>query len=63
MAALARMRLSRKKSLLQELSVQHTLQKGSSPCQDEDQWQLQKAVVGAVSGWFCSRGLLCYDVW
>lgn len=49
MAALARMRLSRKKSLLQELREQHTLQKGSSLCQDEDQWQLQKAVVGTVS--------------
>nr|XP_009934671.1 PREDICTED: ellis-van Creveld syndrome protein [Opisthocomus hoazin] len=48
MAALARMRLSRKKSLLQELSVQHTLQKGSSPCQDEDQWQLQKAVESHI---------------
>ncbi|XP_027542178.1 ellis-van Creveld syndrome protein isoform X3 [Neopelma chrysocephalum] len=48
MAALARMRLSRKKSLLQELSEQHTLQKGSSPCQDEDQWQLQKAVESHI---------------
>ncbi|NXX83369.1 EVC protein, partial [Urocolius indicus] len=44
MAALARMRLSRKKSLLQELREQQTLQKVSSPCQDEDQWQLQRAV-------------------
>ncbi|NXY40317.1 EVC protein, partial [Ceuthmochares aereus] len=43
-AALARMKLSRKKSLLQDLKEQHTLQKGLSPCQDEDQWQLQKAV-------------------
>ncbi|XP_017944771.1 ellis-van Creveld syndrome protein isoform X4 [Manacus vitellinus] len=48
MAALACMRLSRKKSLLQELSEQHTLQKGSSPCQDEDQWQLQKAVESHI---------------
>ncbi|XP_054247574.1 evC complex member EVC [Indicator indicator] len=48
MAALARMRLSRKKSLLQELREQHTLQKGSSPCQDEDQWQLQKAVESHI---------------
>lgn len=63
MAVLARMRLSRKKSLLQELREQHTLQEGSSPCQDEDQWQLQKAVVGTVSGSFFSRGLICYDVW
>ncbi|NXS59893.1 EVC protein, partial [Brachypteracias leptosomus] len=47
-AALARMRLSRKKSLLQELREQHTLQKGSSPCQDEDQWQLQKAVESHI---------------
>ncbi|NXU87329.1 EVC protein, partial [Xiphorhynchus elegans] len=48
MAVLARMRLSRKKSLLWELSEQHTLQKGSSPCQDEDQWQLQKAVESHI---------------
>ncbi|NXN31284.1 EVC protein, partial [Nycticryphes semicollaris] len=48
MAALTRMRMSRKKSLLQELRVQHTLQKGSSPCQDEDQWQLQKAVESHI---------------
>ncbi|XP_061848896.1 evC complex member EVC [Colius striatus] len=48
MAALARMRLSRKKSLLQELREQQTLQKGSSPCQDEDQWQLQKAVESHI---------------
>ncbi|NXG46419.1 EVC protein, partial [Psilopogon haemacephalus] len=48
MAALARMRLSRKKSLLQELREQHTLQKGSSTCQDEDQWQLQKAVESHI---------------
>ncbi|XP_074003618.1 evC complex member EVC [Numenius arquata] len=48
MAALARMKMSRKKSLLQELRVQHTLQKGSSPCQDEDQWQLQKAVESHI---------------
>ncbi|NXM29044.1 EVC protein, partial [Oxyruncus cristatus] len=48
MAALARMRLSRKKSLLQELREQHTLQKGSSLCQDEDQWQLQKAVESHI---------------
>ncbi|NXJ94370.1 EVC protein, partial [Corythaixoides concolor] len=48
MATLTRMRLSRKKSLLQELREQHTLQKGSSPCQDEDQWQLQKAVKSHI---------------
>ncbi|NWH62815.1 EVC protein, partial [Geococcyx californianus] len=48
MAALARMRLSRKKSLLQELREQHTLQQGSSPCQDEDHWQLQKAVESHI---------------
>ncbi|XP_074947990.1 evC complex member EVC isoform X3 [Phalacrocorax aristotelis] len=48
MAALACMRMSRKKSLLQELREQHTLQKGSSPCQDEDQWQLQKAVESHI---------------
>ncbi|OPJ70908.1 ellis-van Creveld syndrome protein [Patagioenas fasciata monilis] len=48
MAALTRMRMSRKKSLLQELREQHILQKGSSPCQDEDQWQLQKAVESHI---------------
>ncbi|KAM4674804.1 evC complex member EVC isoform 3-T3 [Amazona ochrocephala] len=48
MAALACMRLSRKKSLLQELRQQHILQKGSSPCQDEDQWQLQKALESHI---------------
>nr|XP_047902217.1 ellis-van Creveld syndrome protein isoform X3 [Anser cygnoides] len=48
MAALARMRMSRKKSLLQELREQHILQKGSSHCQDEDQWQLQKAVESHI---------------
>ncbi|NXC39082.1 EVC protein, partial [Penelope pileata] len=48
MAALARMRMSRKKSLLQELREQHILQKGSSTCQDEDQWQLQKAVESHI---------------
>ncbi|XP_015480029.2 ellis-van Creveld syndrome protein isoform X4 [Parus major] len=48
MAALARMRLSRKKSSLQELREQHNLQKGSSLCQDEDQWQLQKAVESHI---------------
>ncbi|XP_062492312.1 evC complex member EVC isoform X2 [Pezoporus occidentalis] len=48
MASLARMRLSRKKSLLQELRQQHILQKGSSPCQDEDQWQLQKALESHI---------------
>ncbi|OXB56277.1 hypothetical protein ASZ78_011428 [Callipepla squamata] len=48
MAALTRMRMSRKKSLLQELREQHILQKSSSACQDEDQWQLQKAVEKLV---------------
>ncbi|NP_001005347.1 ellis-van Creveld syndrome protein [Gallus gallus] len=48
MAALTRMRMSRKKSLLQELREQHMLQKSSSTCQDEDQWQLQKAVESHI---------------
>ncbi|NXL25632.1 EVC protein, partial [Setophaga kirtlandii] len=48
LAALARMRLARKKSSLQELREQHALQKGSSLCQDEDQWQLQKAVESHI---------------
>ncbi|XP_065591869.1 evC complex member EVC isoform X1 [Cyrtonyx montezumae] len=47
-AALTRMRMSRKKSLLQELREQHILQKSSSACQDEDQWQLQKAVESHI---------------
>ncbi|OXB72869.1 UNVERIFIED_CONTAM: hypothetical protein H355_005259, partial [Colinus virginianus] len=57
MAALTRMRMSRKKSLLQELREQHILQKSSSACQDEDQWQLQKAVVGTVS-WRVLSGVI-----
>ncbi|XP_025977744.2 evC complex member EVC isoform X1 [Dromaius novaehollandiae] len=48
MATLTRMRMSRKKSLLQELREQHVLQKSSSHCQDEDQWQLQKAVESHI---------------
>ncbi|NXL85893.1 EVC protein, partial [Alectura lathami] len=48
MAALTHMRMSRKKSLLQELREQHILQKGSSTCQDEDQLQLQKAVESHI---------------
>nr|XP_009684590.1 PREDICTED: ellis-van Creveld syndrome protein [Struthio camelus australis] len=48
MATLTCMRMSRKKSLLQELREQHVLQKSSSHCQDEDQWQLQKAVESHI---------------
>uniref|UniRef100_A0A8C2U753 EvC ciliary complex subunit 1 n=1 Tax=Coturnix japonica TaxID=93934 RepID=A0A8C2U753_COTJA len=48
MAGLTRMRMSRKKSLLQELREQHMLQKSTSTCQDEDQWQLQKAVESHI---------------
>lgn len=49
MATLTHMKMSQKKSLLQELREQHTLQKSSSHCQDEHQWQLQKAMVFIVS--------------
>uniref|UniRef100_A0A8C6YQ15 EvC ciliary complex subunit 1 n=1 Tax=Nothoprocta perdicaria TaxID=30464 RepID=A0A8C6YQ15_NOTPE len=48
MATLARMRMSRKKGLLQELREQHVLQKSSSHCHDEDQWQLLKAVESHI---------------
>jgi ellis van creveld syndrome protein 1 len=39
------MRLSGKKRLLQELREQHALEQGASPCLDEHQWQLLKALV------------------
>ena len=42
---LAQMRLSGKKSLLQELREQHALEQGSSQCLDEHQWQLLRALV------------------
>lgn len=43
--ALTQMRLSGKKGLLQELREQHALEQGSSPCLDEHQWQLLRALV------------------
>ncbi|KGL72902.1 Ellis-van Creveld syndrome protein, partial [Tinamus guttatus] len=48
MATLTHMRMSRKKGLLQELREQHVLQKSSSHCHDEDQWQLLKAVESHI---------------
>ncbi|NXA31399.1 EVC protein, partial [Eudromia elegans] len=48
MAALARMRMARKKGLLQELREQHVLQRSSSHCHDEEQWQLLKAVESHI---------------
>lgn len=45
LAALAQMRLSGEKRLLQELREQHVLEQGSSPCLDEHQWQLLEALV------------------
>ncbi|XP_048640117.1 ellis-van Creveld syndrome protein isoform X4 [Marmota marmota marmota] len=41
---LAQMRLSGKKSLLQELREQQALEQGSSHCRDEHQWQLLQAL-------------------
>ncbi|XP_008168384.2 evC complex member EVC isoform X3 [Chrysemys picta bellii] len=48
MATLTHMKMSQKKSLLQELREQHTLQKSSSHCQDEHQWQLQNAMESHI---------------
>lgn len=48
LAALAQMRLSGKKRPLQELREQHVLEQGSSPCLDEHQWQLLKALVRLI---------------
>lgn len=45
---LAQMRLSGKKSLLQELREQHALEQGSSQCLDEHQWQLLRALEARV---------------
>ncbi|XP_012372158.1 ellis-van Creveld syndrome protein isoform X2 [Octodon degus] len=44
LATLAQMRLSGKKRLLQELREQHALEQAASPCVDEHQWQLLKAL-------------------
>ncbi|XP_013362294.1 PREDICTED: ellis-van Creveld syndrome protein isoform X2 [Chinchilla lanigera] len=48
LATLAQMRLSGKKRLLQELREQHALEQGASPCLDEHQWQLLKALEARV---------------
>uniref|UniRef100_A0A452VE80 EvC ciliary complex subunit 1 n=1 Tax=Ursus maritimus TaxID=29073 RepID=A0A452VE80_URSMA len=45
---LTHMRLSGKKSLLQELREQHALEQGSSQCLDEHQWQLLRALEARV---------------
>ena len=42
---LAQMRLSGKKRLLQELHEQLALEQGVSPCLEEHQWQLLRALV------------------
>ncbi|XP_073898754.1 evC complex member EVC isoform X2 [Castor canadensis] len=47
-ATLTQMRLSGKKRLLQELREQHALEQGASPCLDEHQWQLLKALEARV---------------
>ncbi|XP_058157204.1 evC complex member EVC [Dasypus novemcinctus] len=46
--ALAQMRLSGKRSLLQELREQHALERVSAPCLDEHQWQLLTALEARV---------------
>ncbi|XP_032488529.1 ellis-van Creveld syndrome protein isoform X6 [Phocoena sinus] len=45
---LTQMRLSGKKSLLQELREQHALEQDSSQCLDEHQWQLLRALEARV---------------
>ncbi|KAM5337102.1 evC complex member EVC isoform 2-T2 [Glossophaga mutica] len=45
---LTQMRLSGKKSLLQELREQQALEQGSSQCLDEHQWQLLRALEARV---------------
>ncbi|KAM6220849.1 evC complex member EVC [Rhynchocyon petersi] len=45
---LVQMRLSGKRSLLQELREQHVLEQGSSQCLDKHQWQLMKALEARV---------------
>ncbi|XP_045689985.1 ellis-van Creveld syndrome protein isoform X2 [Phyllostomus hastatus] len=47
-ATLTQMRLSGKKSLLQELREQHALEQGSAHCLDEHQWQLLRALETRV---------------
>ncbi|KAL1789455.1 ellis-van Creveld syndrome protein isoform X1 [Sigmodon hispidus] len=46
--ALAQMRLSRKKRLLQELREQLALEQGASPCLEEHQWQLLRALEARI---------------
>ncbi|KAK2505486.1 hypothetical protein MC885_007510 [Smutsia gigantea] len=45
---LTRMRLSGKKSLLQELREQHALEQTPSQCLDEHQWQLLRALEARI---------------
>ncbi|XP_059960275.1 evC complex member EVC isoform X4 [Mesoplodon densirostris] len=45
---LTQMRLSGKKSLLQELREQHALEQDSSQCLDERQWQLLRALEARI---------------
>ncbi|XP_040602939.1 ellis-van Creveld syndrome protein isoform X3 [Mesocricetus auratus] len=46
--ALAQMRLSGKKRLLQELREQLALEQGASPCLEEHQWQLLRALEARI---------------
>uniref|UniRef100_A0A8C8S3W3 EvC ciliary complex subunit 1 n=1 Tax=Pelusios castaneus TaxID=367368 RepID=A0A8C8S3W3_9SAUR len=48
MATLTHMKMSQKKSLLQELREQRSLQKSFSHCPDEHQWRLQKAMESHI---------------
>ncbi|XP_021115850.1 ellis-van Creveld syndrome protein [Heterocephalus glaber] len=48
LAVLARMRLSGRRRLLQELREQQALERGASPCLDEHAWQLLRALEARV---------------
>ncbi|XP_038600780.1 ellis-van Creveld syndrome protein [Tachyglossus aculeatus] len=48
LATLTQMQMCRKKRLLWELRENHTLQETSSPCQDEHQWQLLRAMESRI---------------
>nr|XP_033805379.1 ellis-van Creveld syndrome protein isoform X2 [Geotrypetes seraphini] len=49
MATLTQMKMSRKKSVLQELREQYILEKSASHCQDAQQWQLQQEMESRIS--------------
>uniref|UniRef100_A0A6I8NEN9 EvC ciliary complex subunit 1 n=1 Tax=Ornithorhynchus anatinus TaxID=9258 RepID=A0A6I8NEN9_ORNAN len=48
LATITQMQVCRKKRLLRELRENHILQKTSSPCQDERQWQLLRAMESRI---------------